>query len=97
MLQVDAHFNAIPHLQETTETVEVAATEATPTPTVTMIPTATEESVEVPAPAASDPSLATLNGTVVFQGYPAPPNSLTAAVIQLMLIIPGNTDPRIPV
>ncbi|MDX9864444.1 MAG: C39 family peptidase [Anaerolineaceae bacterium] len=96
-LQVTAHFDALPRLQEITATVETAAAENTPTPTPTVtsmpLPAATEEIVQVPGPAAADPTLATLNGTVTFQGYPAPPNSLTAAPLQLTLLIPGNTNP----
>ena len=93
-LQALASTNDVPLLQETTETVEAAAVEEdTPTPTPTLTPTATEEILDVPAPAASDPNLATLNGTVAFQGYPALPNSLTVTTVQLMLLIPGNTTP----
>ena len=89
-VQINANFDA-PRFQETTETIEAVTTENTPTPSPTTTPATTETVME--ALPAANPDLATLNGSVTFQGYPAPPSSLVAAPVQITLLIPGNTTP----
>lgn len=102
-MSAEARFDALPALEESTETIKAAAVEDTPTPTPTMTMTATptltpevtEEVAEAPlVPAANDPALASLNGSVVFQGYSTPPTPLYVTTIQFSLFIPGNTDPE---